>query len=127
MTTTSSLGANIKKLRKAKGLSHAALAEKANISQSAISQIENGVIKGTKHLVPLAAALGVSVEELTKNDSNYSISNWQSEQNKTLEVREPVRYYGKEEIVDAIKLLEALKPIDLKIAVAMLRGFAIGR
>jgi len=64
-----SIAANLKRLRKEKGISQPALAEKSGVSQQLISQIENGKNETTNRLPQLARALGVSVADL---DPAYS-------------------------------------------------------
>ena len=58
----------IRELRKRRGMTQTELARRAGVKQGVISYIESGK---TKHpridtLIAIAAALGVSVEELTK-------------------------------------------------------------
>ena len=63
--TTKQLGARLRKLRKAKGLSQYALAKEANISREYINKLEAGrydVTVGTLQLI--AKALGVQVGRL---------------------------------------------------------------
>lgn len=55
---------NIRRLRKAAGLSQLALAEKAGVSQQLVSQLENGKNYSTTELPGLAHALGVPVHEI---------------------------------------------------------------
>lgn len=50
--------------RVALGLSQAELAERAGLTQGAISQMENNPRQGTRYLVPIAKALNVSAEWL---------------------------------------------------------------
>lgn len=60
----------LKEMRKEKGLTARELGEKVGVSESAISQYENGVKKPSyKTLLALAAALDVSVDYLSGNDS----------------------------------------------------------
>lgn len=59
---------NLRRLRKAAGLSQAALAEKAGVSQQLVSQLENNKNFSTTELPGLAFALGVPVHEI---DSAY--------------------------------------------------------
>lgn len=53
------LGIAIKELRKGKGLSQVELAEKANLSQTALSQIEKGKRPGIQTLKNISNALEV--------------------------------------------------------------------
>ncbi len=53
------LGTAIKELRKSKGLSQVELAEKANLSQTALSQIEKGKRPGIQTLKNISTALEV--------------------------------------------------------------------
>lgn len=55
---------NLRRLRKAAGLSQAALAEKAGVSQQLVSQLENNRNFSTTELPGLAYALGVPVHEI---------------------------------------------------------------
>lgn len=55
----------VKTLRKAKGWSQKELAAEAKVSQQAIGKIETGKSQETRKLPQIAAALGVSAEELT--------------------------------------------------------------
>ena len=59
------LGARVKAQRNKKGWSQAELAKKADLSQGAISQLENGTSENTRHLSAIAKALKVSTEYLT--------------------------------------------------------------
>ena len=54
------IGKAIKELRKEQGLNQAELAKSSNITQAALSQIENGKRPGTTTIVNLAKALNVS-------------------------------------------------------------------
>lgn len=64
-----SISENLRKLRRTSGLSQAALATKAGVSQQLISQLENGVNTTTKELPAIAYALGVAVHEI---DEDYA-------------------------------------------------------
>ncbi|HYF30960.1 MAG TPA: helix-turn-helix transcriptional regulator [Chitinophagaceae bacterium] len=55
------IGQAIKEIRKRKRLSQAALAERAGITQTALSQIENGKRPGEKTFERLSEALGVAM------------------------------------------------------------------
>ena len=66
------VGENIKMRRKALRYSQVALAQRAGVSQSAISDIENpGVTKlpNIDTITKIAAALGCSLDDLTSNDA----------------------------------------------------------
>ncbi|AWV86172.1 LexA family protein [Acinetobacter radioresistens] len=63
MTT---LGENLKKIRKAKKLTQIQLAKKSGVKQSVISDLETGNAKSTGFILELANALGVTAEELKK-------------------------------------------------------------
>lgn len=60
----STLGENLKAIRRAKKMTQKQLAQKAGIPQSVISELENGVAKSTGSILELASALGVTAEEL---------------------------------------------------------------
>lgn len=71
------------KARKEKGYSREALAERAGVSTSTITFLENGRNKSSKFLVEIADALGVSAEwlkngeeEITKKSSVIEIDPW---------------------------------------------------
>lgn len=59
------LGSRVKFLREKKGLTQTGLGKLAKVSQGAISQLENGTSKDTKHLSKIAKALNVTTEYLT--------------------------------------------------------------
>lgn len=63
MTT---LGENLKKIRKAKKMTQKELAQKSGVKQSVISDLETGNAKSTGSILELAIALGVTAEELKK-------------------------------------------------------------
>ena len=63
MTT---LGENLKKIRKAKKITQKELAQKSGVKQSVISDLETGNAKSTGSILELANALGVTAEELKK-------------------------------------------------------------
>lgn len=56
-----SIGERVLKIRTERKLSQAKLAKEVGVTQQLIGQIENGENQGTKHIVRIAAALGVSV------------------------------------------------------------------
>lgn len=60
------MGYKIKEIRTAKKISQQELAEKANVSRTIISQLENGVrtVTKTDTLIKIADALGVKVEDI---------------------------------------------------------------
>ena len=66
MTT---LGENLKKIRKAKKMTQIQLAKKSGVKQSVISDLETGNAKSTGFILELASALGVTAEELKKGVS----------------------------------------------------------
>ena len=67
MTT---LGENLKKIRKAKKMTQKELAQKSGVKQSVISDLETGNAKSTGSILELANALGVTAEELRKGVFN---------------------------------------------------------
>ena len=60
------LGENLRKIRKAKKMTQAALSQKSGVKQSVISDLETGNARNTGFVVELATALGVTAEELKK-------------------------------------------------------------
>lgn len=62
----STLGENLKKIRKAKKITQKELAQKSGVKQSVISDLETGNAKSTGSILELANALGVTAEELKK-------------------------------------------------------------
>lgn len=62
----STLGENLKKIRKAKKMTQKDLAQKSGVKQSVISDLETGNAKSTGSLLEIANALNVSAEELKK-------------------------------------------------------------
>ena len=72
----STLGENLKKIRKAKKVTQKELAQKSGVKQSVISDLETGNAKSTGSILELAQALGVTAEELKKGViDETSISN----------------------------------------------------
>lgn len=68
--TLSKVGANVARLRAAKGFSQEKLAERAEIDRTYVSGIERGVRNpGIKTVLHIASALGVSVAELCEDVS----------------------------------------------------------
>lgn len=63
MTT---LGENLKTIRKAKKMTQKELAQKSGVKQSVISDLETGNAKSTGSIIELASALGITAEELRK-------------------------------------------------------------
>ena len=62
-----SFGQSVAKHRRAKGLSQEALAEKADLDRTYLSDIERGVRNpGIKNVAKLAKALGLTTAELCK-------------------------------------------------------------
>lgn len=62
----STLGENLKKIRKAKKFTQKDLAQKSGVKQSVISDLETGNAKSTGSLLELANALGITAEDLKK-------------------------------------------------------------
>lgn len=62
----STLGENLKKIRKAKKVTQKELAQKSGVKQSVISDLETGSAKSTGSILELANALGVTAEELKR-------------------------------------------------------------
>lgn len=62
----STLGENLRKLRKAKKMTQKELSLKSGVKQSVISDLETGSAKSTGSILELANALGVTAEELKK-------------------------------------------------------------
>ena len=72
----STLGENLKKIRKAKKVTQKEQAQKSGVKQSVISDLETGNAKSTGSILELAHALGVTAEELKKGViDETSISN----------------------------------------------------
>ncbi|MDG9859402.1 XRE family transcriptional regulator [Acinetobacter ursingii] len=70
------LGENLKKIRKAKGLTQKQVAQKSGVRQSVISDLETGTAKSTGSIVELANALGVTAEDLRKGvESDAELTN----------------------------------------------------
>ena len=65
-TATDTLGARIKRVRKAHGLSQKALAERAGISWRGLAELESDKLQGmqTRHLGALCRALGCTSDWL---------------------------------------------------------------
>jgi len=59
-----SLGTRIRQTREAAGMSQQKLAEAVGMRQPSIQEIETGKVRGTKHLVAIARALGVDPDWL---------------------------------------------------------------
>ena len=69
------LGETIQALRRQKNLTQEQLAEQVGVSRQAVSKWElNTALPDTDKLVPLARALGVSVDELLGNVSENGVS-----------------------------------------------------
>lgn len=58
------VGKNLKRIRKDKGISQVSLAKMANVSQQLISQLESGTNVTTNRLPEIAHVLGVEVWEI---------------------------------------------------------------
>lgn len=63
-----SIGARVKRVREARGLTQAGLAKKARVTQGFISQLESGVRQnpGVLPVLRIAKALKISITELVK-------------------------------------------------------------
>lgn len=73
MTT---LGENLKKIRKAKKMTQKELAQKSGVKQSVISDLETGNAKSTGSILEIANVLGITAEELKKGTfDNIELSN----------------------------------------------------
>lgn len=68
-----SFGDRVERLRKAAGLSQVQLAVATGLSQTTISDIERGRNKGSTEIVTLAAALGVTSEELLTGEKSVTL------------------------------------------------------
>ena len=65
MVIIMTIGQSIKRIRKSKGISQAAIAKALQISQGAVSQWENDItVPSSGQIAPLADLLGVNVDEL---------------------------------------------------------------
>ena len=62
----STLGENLKKIRRAKKVTQKELALKSGVKQSVISDLETGNAKSTGSILEIANALGVTAEELKR-------------------------------------------------------------
>lgn len=70
------MGAKIKQLRSKKGLSQEKLAEKLNVSRSAVAKWEaDGGIPEIDNLLQLSLAFGISIDELVGNANGQNNSN----------------------------------------------------
>jgi len=65
------IGIRVREQRAKLGLSQQSLASKVGVTQGLIGQIEAGINKGSKHIVAIAKALGVSPNWLEGEDSLY--------------------------------------------------------
>lgn len=62
------IGANIRSMREAKGITQTALAEEAGVSQSYLNRIENKKqVPSTKVIIAAAKMFGCTVDELIKD------------------------------------------------------------
>ncbi|WP_322070953.1 XRE family transcriptional regulator [Paraburkholderia bannensis] len=68
------LADRLKSSREDAGLSQTLLARRAGVSQSTVANIESGRNQSSKHLLPIAEALGVRIEWLTTGKSPKSAS-----------------------------------------------------
>ena len=66
MENMTTLGENLKLIRKTKKMTQKELAQKSGVKQSVISDLETGNAKSTGSILELASALGVTAEELKK-------------------------------------------------------------
>ena len=67
------VGGNIKSARAEKGMTQSALAQKAEISQTQLSDYENGnKLPGLNSIAKIAMALGKSIDELCYGDASMS-------------------------------------------------------
>ncbi|PBB81260.1 transcriptional regulator [Mesorhizobium sp. WSM3879] len=70
------VGRNLSRIRKATGLTQEVVAERANLSQQYVSELETGKRNPTvETLVILAQALGVSHLDLVKPDDQFHQEN----------------------------------------------------
>lgn len=58
------LGQRVRRLREARGMSQDDLAERSGVSQQAISQLEDDIVKQPRRIIEIAGALGISPEAL---------------------------------------------------------------
>jgi transcriptional regulator with XRE-family HTH domain len=101
------LGKRIKELRESKGLSQDALANLTNgaVSQGAISALEKRDSQSSRHTPALAAALGVSANELHGTD-NYELN---PKIKHLLKVAQNLPDYAIDEVIrDALKTAELI-------------------
>ncbi|PTT52953.1 helix-turn-helix domain-containing protein, partial [Aeromonas sp. HMWF015] len=69
------IGHNIRRMRDAANMSQQKLAEMAGISKSQLSRLESGEQDNPsiKTLIPIAAALGASIEEIVYGESSKTM------------------------------------------------------
>ncbi|KHO39104.1 DNA-binding protein [Clostridium tetani] len=106
------IGEKIQKLRKEKNLSLRALAEKAGISKSTLSDIENGNTNPTTNtLNKLATALNVSLEDLFKSEpiTKEKLKEWDE---KYLNLKEESTPYKSDKITDIKKAMDLILSQD---------------
>lgn len=64
------IGTHIKRLREAKGMTQQQLADQLNVGRTVVTMWESGEnTPPTKHLAPLAATLGCTVDDLLKAET----------------------------------------------------------
>lgn len=73
------LGQNIRRVRKAYGMSQTVLAERISISKTALNQIEMGVTKDPyfSHVRKIAEVFHVSMDELAGFPDDWAAYRWQ--------------------------------------------------
>lgn len=103
-----SIGENLRRLRKALGLTQGALAEKAGVSQQLVSQLERGENEKTLELPALAKALGVSVHQI---DEDYSPDAFAG------------KVSGEKQIMDLLRRIDRLPPDAIVPIYGVIAGF----
>lgn len=71
-----SMADRVRTIRTQLGMNQTELANASGVSQQAISMIERGLSKGTKHVLALAAALGVSPDWLQSGVGPQKAPDW---------------------------------------------------
>ncbi len=76
MTSGKVISENIKRLRAKLGLTQDDLAKKADIKYTTLMKVESGTVNkpSVQTMAKIAKALGVSIEELIKQESIYKVS-----------------------------------------------------
>ncbi|ERJ61160.1 helix-turn-helix domain-containing protein [Sphingobacterium paucimobilis] len=85
-TNDEKIGSKIRKLRQIKGFSQKMFAAELNISQQAVSKIENSEIINEETLNKVSEILGVSIETITNFDEDAAFTNI-IERNETINQR----------------------------------------